>query len=400
MFLLALLLDISQGPTNAKPAAPVRPAESARVDTVRATITAELSEDSPRTPYLFGVVTGLALDAAGRLYVSDGGELNVAVFTSVGARVTTIGRKGRGPGEFQYPTGPVVGDDGALYVRNMSSVSRFVLDTRTSALGQFDRAFAGPTFAPWMSKLPTIIDAKQRLHFPMQWGGREDWLERTSYHRYTLDGQHVDSILVPIHPTAGSVSASVQITKGGGRMLKGLNVVPFHPLPVWTVSRTGTIISSPSDQYVLRETDARGVTVREIRREVLPPPIPAREREDSARALGRRIDSLPVPIERVQGMSDEVKARRLPTTYPVFRSLSTAADGTIWARRWSSAAQRTQSWFDVLGEDGRHVRTVVVPAECATLPAPVIRGPVFACVQLDPETDAETVILASIPAGR
>ena len=41
--------------------------------------------------------------------------------------------------------------------------------------------------------------------------------------------------------------------------------------------------------------------------------------------------TLTVPIRQVNGMSEEVKTRTLPTTYPVFRSLSTASDGTIWA---------------------------------------------------------------------
>jgi NHL repeat len=54
---------------------------AARADTVRATVTARIAEDSP-TPFLFGTVTGLAIDAAGRVYVSDGGESRVAVFTS------------------------------------------------------------------------------------------------------------------------------------------------------------------------------------------------------------------------------------------------------------------------------------------------------------------------------
>ncbi|MBP6775518.1 MAG: hypothetical protein KA154_21195, partial [Gemmatimonadaceae bacterium] len=120
-------------------------------------------------------------------------------------------------------------------------------------------------------------------------------------------------------------------------------------------------------------------------------------RADSARALARRIDSLRVPIAQVQGMSEEVKSRTLPTTYPVFRSLSTAADGTIWARRWSAANQRGSSWFDLISENGVYRRTVMVPADCTTLPAPVIRGSVLACVQLDPDTDAETVIIARIP---
>ncbi|MEQ1691623.1 MAG: 6-bladed beta-propeller [Gemmatimonas sp.] len=370
-----------------------------RVDTVRATITAVIAEESPRTPFFFASVSGLAIDKAGRVFVSDAGEARIAVFATDGKALTTIGRKGKGPGEFQSPTGPVIGNDDALYVRNMSEVARFVPDASGIAK-QFDRAFAGPSMAPWMSKLATVIDRTGRLHFPLEWGSSADGLTHHAYDRFSLDGRKLDSIYVPMQPTARSNWASVPVSARGGRMVKGINVVPFHPVPVFAVSAVGTILSSPSDKYTLQETDASARVVRELTRSVAPPSIPAVERADSARALGRRLDSLRVPLSQVNGVSEEVKARRLPQVYPVFRSLTVGADGTIWARRWSAATQRGTSWFDVLAEDGRYLRTVVVPTDCTTLPAPVVRGTTFTCVQLDPQTDAETVIIATIPGRR
>ena len=95
-----------------------------------------------------------------------------------------------------------------------------------------------------------------------------------------------------------------------------------------------------------------------------------------------------------------MKARKLPTNDPLFRSLSTAHDGTLWARRWSASSQRNESWFDLWDANGRFLRTVVVPTDCATLPAPVVRGGVLACLSLEPETDAERVVIASVPAAR
>jgi len=368
-------------------------------DTLRATVVATLAEDSPRTPHIFGRVTGVAVDDGGRVYVTDGGEFHVAVFSSTGALVTTIGRKGKGPGEFEYPTGPVVGSDGALYVRNMSSVSRFVADAKTGALSRFDRAFNGPAMAPWMSMLPTAIDRAGRLHFPLEWG-QADGLTYHAFVRFSLAGTKLDSLPVPMHPTARSAWASVMVSANSGRLVPGLATVPFHPVPVFTVSAAGTVISSPSDAYLLNETDVRKQVVRQMRRDVAPTNIPPRERDDSAKALGRRLDSLRVPISSVRGMSEEVKARKLPATYPVFRSLFTAADGSIWARRWTSSADGRRSVYDVLDEQGRLRQTVTVPADCQTLPVPVVRGTVFSCVQLEPETDLQAVVIVRLPAPR
>jgi hypothetical protein len=365
-------------------------------DTVTAQLTAQISETSA-TPFFFAVVTGYAIDAASNVYVSDGQETRVAVFSSGGKPLGTIGRKGKGPGEFEYPTGPVIGADGALYIRNMSLVQRFVSNPKTGLLSTFDRQFTGPAFAPWMSKQATIIDRSSRLYFPLEWGSR-DRMAHFAYKRYALDGAPRDSLDVPMQPTSRSITASVTVSPGSGRMVQGLNVVPFHPQPVFTVTATGTILSSASNSYQLQETDVTGRVVRTITRATSALKIPPNERADSAKALARRIDSLTVPLSQVNGVSDEVKTRTLPTTYPVFRSLSTAHDGTIWARRWDSTNRaRPISTFDVLAESGAYVRTVIVPANCATLPAPVIRRDLFVCVQRDLDTDAETVVLARIP---
>jgi len=373
----------------------VSPATS-QPDTVAAQLTAQIAESS-RTPFFFAVVTGLAIDASSNVYVTDGQETRIAVFSPSGKVLGTIGRKGKGPGEFEYPTGPVVGPDGALYVRNMSVVQRYVRDPKTGLLSTFDRQFNGPSMAPWMSKQATVVDRSNRLHFPLEWGSR-DRLAHFAYKRYSLDGLPTDSVNVPMQPTSRSMTASVMISAGSGRMLRGLHVVPFHPQPVFTVTASGTILSSGANSYQLQESDANGRVLRTITRAVAAPKIPPAERADSARALARRIDSLTVPISQVQGMSDEVKSRTLPTTYPVFRSLSTASDGTIWARRWDSTNRaRRLSTFDLLSENGAYLRTVIVPADCAALPAPVIRQDLLACVQLDLDTDAETVVIARVP---
>lgn len=368
------------------------------VDTVRATISAIVAEDAPRTPYFFGSISGLTIDPAGRVIVSDAGEARLVVFGADGKALGTIGRKGKGPGEFESPTGPAIGPDGALYVRNMSSVSRFTADPKSGLLSRFDRALPGPAFAPWLSKLATTIDSRGRLHFPLE--AFRDGLTYFAYQRYSLDGKELDSIAVPMHPTARSSWASVPVSAGSGRVVKGVNVVPFHPLPVWSVTMSGTVMSSPSDSFLLIETNEREQSLRRVTRAEAPSPIHQRERLDSVAALGRRLDSLRVPVAQVRGMSEEVKQRRVPVVYPVFRSLSTAADGAIWARRWSPHGEGSTSIFDVIATDGRVVRRVVVPANCATLPAPAIRGAVFTCVQLDPATDAETLVIARVPAER
>lgn len=364
-------------------------------DTVRARVTATIGENSPTTPFLIGEISGIAIDDAGRTYVSDMKEPRLLIFGPTGKHLATIGRKGQGPGEFTAPTGPVLGPDGALYVRDMEKVHRFARVAATGLATQFDRFFEGPPMAPWMSKLPSAIDRQGRFHFPRE-VGMQDGLTHNSYWRYTLDGKRADTIGVPLQPTTRSAWASVMVSPGTGRIVKGVNVVPFHPMPVWTVSPAGTVISGPADRYEFTETDPLGKVLRRIARDVAPTKIPAAERAESLKALKRRIDSLAVPLAQVRGASDEVKALKLPENYPFYRSVFAAPDGALWVRRWSPPAQQRVSLFDVFTPAGAYHHTVTLPANCAGVPAPVVRGRTLACVSIDDETDTESLVIATL----
>lgn len=363
-------------------------------DTVRARVLATIGETSS-TPFLLGEISGFTLDDSGRIYIADFQEPRVVVFNSRGRHLASIGRKGQGPGEFTAPTGPVIGADGALYVRNMEQVVRFTRDPRTGIASRFDKAFVGPTMAPWRSKLSSIIDRQGRFHFPLE-VGLADGLTHYAYRRYAADGRRLDSLPVPLHQTSRSSWSSVPTGPNGGRVVRGLSMVPFHPIPVWTVTLNGTVISGPADRYVLMETDATGRMIRTYQRAVAPDRIPAGERGDSLRALRQRIDSLPIPLSQVRGASDEVKAQRLPDTYPFYRSVFTTPANELWVRRWSPPALRNSTLLDVFGPAGEFTRTVVLPVDCATPPSIVVRGRIVACMVIDAESGAESVVLTQL----
>jgi hypothetical protein len=366
-------------------------APQAPSDTVRAARVATIGELAPRTPFLIGEVSGLALDDAGRVYVSDFQDPRVLVFAPDGRHLATIGRKGRGPGEFEAPTGPVVGPDGALHVRNMERVMRFVPSAAGGIPARFDRQFTGPAMAPWRSKLPSVIDREGRFHFPVE-AGLRDGLTHYAYWRYAPDGRRLDSLPVPTWPTTRSSWASYQ-----SRIVPGLNIVPFHPVPAWAVSHRGTVIGGPADRYTVAETDAAGRELRRLARATPAVRIPPPEKAESLRAFRRRVDSIGVPISEVRGASEEVRAGRLPDVYPAYRGVVATPAGEVWVRRWSPPGLRGASLFDVFGAAGAYRHTLVLPADCAGAPAPAVRGRLVACVEVDGETGAEAVVVARLP---
>jgi hypothetical protein len=201
----------------------------------------------------------------------------------------------------------------------------------------------------------------------------------------------VDSIEVPAFPNAPRSTASFMVDANSGRMLPGLNHVPFAPLPAWDVTPRGTLLLGNGQEYFIRETDTAGRELRVYRRTVTPTRIPERERRDSTAALRARLDSVPVPLDRVQGMPPEVRALKLPEVYPPYMGVYAAPDGRVWVRRWPQGGAEV-SIFDVFEANGRFSAVVVLPRMISGTVTPVLSLRGIAAIGVDGETGANTIL--------
>lgn len=364
-----------------------------RSDTVRAREVALIAESSTATPTFFGEVSGFAFDRAGRLYVTDFKEPRVTVLDASGKQVALIGRKGQGPGEFEAPTGPAFGKDGSLFVRNMRTVVRLSVDANSGLASRYDSAFAIPMNVNWRSKEPSIVDASGFVVLPA-YQARRDGPATHYFLRFTPAGRFVDSLPVPLYHNTPTSVAAYMISANTGRMVRGLNVAPFAPAPVYASTVRGTVVSGSAEGYELVETARAGQTLRKLARSATAERIPAAERAESARALKRRIDSLPVPLDKVLGVPEAVRSQRLPEVYSVYIGVVSAPNGDVWVRRW--ARNPSVSVFDLFNANGRFARTVVIPRRCAPEPAPAVQGDRFACLVVDADSGEESILIASV----
>ena len=84
--------------------------------------------------------TGIAFDAAsGRLYVVDTAEHRIHIFERDGSLAGSIGRRGTGDGEFNYPTYIWRTAEGLLYVTDSLNFRVQVFDARGQFAGKFGR---------------------------------------------------------------------------------------------------------------------------------------------------------------------------------------------------------------------------------------------------------------------
>lgn len=350
----------------------------------------EVAEGLHPTADSLGRLSGIAVDKQGVVYVSDAADARVWVFDAAGRSVGSIGRRGRGPGEFESPTGVAVGNDGLLYVRDVTQVQRFAADASTGRLTRLHDSFRGPALTDWTSTRPSRFDAQGRFYYPQF--GPVDRTKRTGvYHIYSPAGALVDSITVPPFPGAPSSTAWVQLSANGGRVLRGLNHVPFAALPSWDVTTRGTLVTTDGKQYLLREVDGRGNLVREYRGTAAPLPIPRAERQDSLAALRARWDSVSAPPSQILGVPDDVRNLELPTVFPPIMGTYAGADGSLWVRRWVPAAGH-RTVFDVFAATGELVGSVTLPRFLAVSPSPVLSLSGIWAIGIDPETGANTVL--------
>lgn len=192
-------------------------------------------------------VTSVADDAEGRVYVVNFGDKRVSVFDSTGAFVRTLGRTGRGPGEFVAPARlAVVGGE------------VWVLDAMQGRISRFRRA-DGSHVADLSLQLGTGLHARDMKTTP---DGRL-FVELRPVRTARSTGAARPRVLEvdtatgrTLPPTTVALDSAPQVevrtptssTAGMARVMD----LPFSPRPVWTVSPGGEVLFGNGAEYVVR----------------------------------------------------------------------------------------------------------------------------------------------------
>jgi hypothetical protein len=277
----------------------------------------------------------IGIDSSERIYSYNEALERVEVYTAQGRLIGTRGRRGGGPGEYQYP--------GWIHVQPGGSVS--VIDYGKRAVVSF--ASDG-----------TVEPERSLTRSGHPHGGVQFWGDTIIVHRRSLDsvGRPVHTLHM-ITSTLDTVLASVMpATRGAARFecpgvtmrINGAELI-FAPQLSWATS-AGILAVAVQDEYNIRVY--RGSTLeRIIRRPVQK--VPARP-EDVARLYPEGA--------LFGGKSCRQSADQMATQFgfaeflPVIGRLSFSPDGTLWVERYRLPGDEPAT--DLFGTDGRYLGTL------------------------------------------
>lgn len=345
--------------------------------------------------YEFGHIAGVTGDRGGRTYVSDRLGSFIRVYDRGGEFLNQIGRKGTGPGEFSEPSDIFFSETEHLWVRDRLRATALASTTPGGIPDSVTE------IRPFVGYTNYLSSARSRLieglyYYPGYTGVfRSDEPDRHFYFAYDENGLTGDTIHVPAYATLeGSGPAFYRTSTRGGRLFHGINRAPFEPSPTWELTADRAILGG-SGRTTVVETDLRGDTLLRIelfsRRLVNPA-----ERADSIAALQARLDSIPVPLDQLEGISERVRKKILPDTVPGFLGVHTAENGDIWVQRWPPEGDGHRTHFDVYTRGGEYVRSVVLPDLVLTSPPPYVGSGRMITVAQDPATDVHKVLVYSL----
>lgn len=301
-------------------------------------------------PYAFARIAGATRLADGRIVVAERAAHELRFFDATGRHLTTVGRKGQGPGEFT-DIGTVMRLPGdSLAVESLRYTSIFAPDgrfVRQVRYGPFDPEIVEVPFVAVIGRFPDgtaiVGDFPQGRHGPR---GAARWIDSSSLLLVQANGA-VNRFLerVPAIAFGAAVNAPTPLT--------------FGPEMVHA-SAAGHLYLGFSDQYTLRQYDASWTLKRIIRRAWTPRPL-SQVDLDSYVNSWMSMWSKETGVRRERDRLAQLNAP-YPDALPAFADLLASPSGVLWLREPDltraatcaclSAEPLTPSTWSVFDADG------------------------------------------------
>jgi hypothetical protein len=300
-------------------------------------------------PAAFGRVRSVVLDGGGSIYVADQQAAEIRVFDSRGEYVRTLGRRGRGPGEF-----------GDLYSLAWLGDTLVALDPRNARLGLMSatgewlglwrwQPFSGPAVRLHQATLeavyaPVVVQPAAGTISP-------------ALVRFTHEGPG-DTLVIPPTPEGRPSNAVCPTPNGGIRFF----AIPYLPGLEHAGAPGGALAVAWEDEYRILFIGVSGDTLRVVERRL--DRVPLSEAEwDAATADFRAFR------EEHPDVSCQPAELRRPELKPALREIFFDVAGRIWVEIYTPEGFA----FEVFDGEGRLIARLAGLERDTGVP-PYVRG--------------------------
>lgn len=311
---------------------------------------ADLMRGAPtetQSVYLFSSITGLALDAQGRIFIVDSKAAEVRVFSQEGRYEFTFGGAGDGGEELRDPCCVALAPDGRLWIldRGNQRYSVFRLGLRSAF---YERSVDLPM--PASGRLTRISWDPQ---------GRSILLSdsfSSSSGDFRLVRAFVDSTGAALQqdtlPTPPAESLAVaSLTSADGRGTTGV-AQPFGAVPLRALGPNGETADAVSSRYAVSWFDVHRRLLRLIQRPADGPKVSRRERQRAQHALASMARNLRISMDAIPFGVPENKA-------PI-KNLGFDLEGRLWVER--SVADGAAHEADLYDREGSWIARMEWPS--------------------------------------
>jgi hypothetical protein len=342
---------------------------------------------------VFASIAAVEVDSSGNIFVLDRQANELRLFDAAGRHLRTVGRAGRGPGEYSTANGLAWIAPDSLLVVDQQGNRYTVLDADGDYVRSVMRrlAFYGWVFVGGIDgdrvyelssmdhdiRRPALLGTRLRGE-NLEPGTIESAAASESGPRFIADTLPVAN---PDGPDAEPFS--VQTARGGMMMS-----VPFAGSPVYYLDGNGGLWYGHGGTPRLYHANFRGDTLTEIVLNIEPAPVTSEEVAEWEAEPS---------IERFKTMGGKLDLERIPKTKPYFDAITVDAQGYVWL---GVPAAPNQTVFAVLDPEGRYLGRLQIDGVSRDIYlAPLVRGGRLYFVGRD-ELDVQRVYVYRVEAGQ
>ncbi len=338
----------------------------------------------------FGGLGSVAVDRQGVIYATDFMAQHIRVFSSAGVPIDTIGREGRGPGEYSGIGSIVVGRGDTLFTLDLAL-------RKITAYAPGKRSV--PSYTLSMPRMPGESPANL-LQAPSAGGFVVGYEEAFQVGRGTNPSVSVRYLLANgtlARDTLFTTPAAEALVIRSGKSI-GVGPLPYGREPFYGLSADDRVLWSWNDALRVASVRLDGASTRILDGQSAEHPV-------SRRDLDRLIASYEDSVAQRQ-LREAVREGKLPKTKPAFRAMVIDDLSRIWLGRitasdWvvmrggrlSYASPTGKTIWEVL--DGDRRSTVSLPEE---VDLRVVRNGKAYGVHRD-DDGIETIVVYTVQGG-